>query len=74
LAIELLSIVYSKLSGHAKSTDDLLPKELFDGGCGDSSEGSRLNPLGEIFNRDHNELEVALGCWQRPNDVHSLVL
>jgi hypothetical protein len=32
LAIELLPIVNSELSGHAKSIDDLLPKEFSDGG------------------------------------------
>jgi hypothetical protein len=63
LTIELLSIVYSELSGHTKSADNLLPKEFSDGNRGDSSERSRLNPLGEVFNRDHNELEIALGRW-----------
>jgi hypothetical protein len=71
LAIELLSIVYSELSGHTKSADNLLPKEFFDGDRGDSNERSRLNPLSEVFNRDHSELEIALGRWQRSNDVHS---
>jgi hypothetical protein len=32
LAIELLAVVHGELSGHSKSTDDLLPKEFFDGG------------------------------------------
>jgi hypothetical protein len=74
LAIELHSIVYSELSRHTKSADNLLPKEFFDGDRGDSSERSRLNPLGEVFNCDHRELEIALGRWQQSNDVHSPVL
>jgi hypothetical protein len=32
LAIELLPVVNGELSGHSKSTDDLLPKEFSDGG------------------------------------------
>jgi hypothetical protein len=74
LAIELLSIIYSELSGHTKSADNLLPKELSDGDRGDSSERSRLNPIGEVSNRDHSELEIALGRWQRSNDVYSPAL
>jgi hypothetical protein len=74
LAIELLSIVYCALSGHTKSADNLLPKQFSDGDRSDSCERSHLNPLGEVFNRDRNELEIALGCWQRTNDVHSPAL
>jgi hypothetical protein len=74
LAIKLLSIVYSELSGHTKSADNLLPKEFSDGDRGDSSEGSRLNPLGEVLNHNHNEIEIVLGHWQWSDDVHSPAL
>jgi hypothetical protein len=74
MAIELFSIIYSELSGHTKSADNLLPKKFSDDDRGDSSERSRLNPLGEVFNRDHSELEIALGRWQRSNNVHSPAL
>jgi hypothetical protein len=30
--------------------------------------------FGEILDCDHRELEVALGCWERPNDIHSPAL
>jgi hypothetical protein len=74
LAIEVLSIVYCELSGRTKSADNLLPKEFSDGDRSDSCERSHLIPLGEVFNRDHSELEIALGRWQRTKDVHSPAL
>jgi hypothetical protein len=52
----------------------LLPKEFFDGGCSDGSERSCLNPLGEILDCNHCELEVALGCGKRSNNTHSPAL
>jgi hypothetical protein len=74
LAIELLSIIYSELSKHAESANDLLPKEFSDSDRGDGSERTRFNPLGEVFNRNHNEHEIALSRWQQPNNVHSPTL
>jgi hypothetical protein len=70
----LLSVVYGELSGRAESADDLLPKEFSDSDRGDGSERSRLNPLGEVFNRNHSELEIALSRWQQSNNVHSPTL
>jgi hypothetical protein len=63
LAIKLLSIVDYELSGHAESANDLLPKEFPDSDWSDGSDRSRFNPLGEILNRNHSELEIALSHW-----------
>jgi hypothetical protein len=59
----LLSIVYGELSGHTEPADDLLPKEFSNSDRGDGSERSHLNSLGEVFNHDHSELEIALSHW-----------
>jgi hypothetical protein len=58
----LLPIINCELFWHAKHVDDLLLEKLSDSGWSDGSDRPPFNPLGEILDDHHSDLEIALSC------------
>jgi hypothetical protein len=61
-AIKILCVVDCDLTGNTIATDDILPKELFDGCRAYICDRLRLNPLREVLDCHNDEGVIAL-CW-----------